>query len=240
METITVATWNSQGYKFGDGYVDNILGGYRPDVLCLQECGNLSNFFTDPETYMYRNDMYIGKRGNYSLVYYPWRGGCRCSMAVMVKDCHRLESATLFEAITGRDDATEPSEKTEADDGECELRKGLRPIMRVRIGAGRSSVTVCNAHLPSGCPAFARKVGYAFLTGYKPRDFIMAGDMNTVPEDWNLPARLHVTEAGRTYPWDSPSRCYDYCITDIGRPRAAETYFPGTSDHLAAVYEFDI
>lgn len=235
-----IATWNSQGYKFCEGYIDKFLRECSLDVLCIQECGNLSGFFTNPDTYICRNDMYITKHGNYYLIYYPWSNHSRCSMAVMVKENYIIESATLFEVVIPRRKVSELLEETEDDKNDNEHRKGIRPIMRIRINTGLTSVTVCNTHLPSGCPSFARRIGYSFLTGYKPSNFIMVGDMNSLPDDWNLPTHIHVETAGKTYSWDNLSKCYDYCITDIGRPYAHDTYYPGNSDHLAAIFEFDI
>lgn len=236
-----IGTWNSQGYKFQGGYLDNILKKYNLDVLCIQECGDLSCYFTKKEHYKYENQIYIGKRGDYHLIYYPWRNHCRCSMAVMVKDDYHIESATLYESNIKPITNADLIEETECDnEGNNGLRKELRPIMMVKIRSDVSSVTICNTHLPSGCPGFARRVGYTFLTGYNPSNFIMVGDMNSLPLDWKLPPNIHIKTAGETYSWDNLSKCYDYCITDITQAYAYETYYPGNSDHLVAIFNFDI
>ncbi len=90
METITLVTWNTQGNAFAEGKINNLINTYHPDIICLQECGNIwgtsvkfSNCIDNQinrGTFTY--DEYEGPE--YSVFYYPWNGACRCSMAVMV------------------------------------------------------------------------------------------------------------------------------------------------------------
>lgn len=68
-----LATWNTQGYPFANNQVAKLLGDENIDVLCLQECGALTNIKFRP-----LENVFIGKWNNYKVIYYKWRR-CRTS-----------------------------------------------------------------------------------------------------------------------------------------------------------------
>lgn len=78
---------------------------------------------------------------------------------------------------------------TRDDNDYIEERKGLRSMLRVDIKHNDDLISINNVHLPSGQPNFARKVGYAFISNCRynrPSNFIMIGDMNTLPNSWHV------------------------------------------------------
>ena len=41
MSEFRIATWNTQGNAWAEGKLASLVNSCSPDVICLQECGNL-------------------------------------------------------------------------------------------------------------------------------------------------------------------------------------------------------
>ena len=250
MSTFRIATWNTQGNAFGEGKMNHLISAFNPDIICLQECGNL-----DGTSVVFQRDSMVGqiRRGTYEhgtrngikyeVLFYPWRGASRCSMAVLVKSTLAISDYSLVDYNIAYNidepDEEDVSETTEGDDEEdyVEARKCLRSMLRVDIKHNDDIISINNVHLPSGCPSFARKVGSAFLNNCRnnrPRNFIMIGDMNTLPNTWNreysrqLSApRSETHTSGNTLDYMFTNMFVSFWDTDSGFH---------SSDHLAVAY----
>lgn len=111
-----------------------MVSSEKPNILTLQECGNLKGTFIkfgSSKTEL--NPLIVGEWQDYLLFYYPWRNFSRCSMATFVKkdlECKRpyCYIDVLSDLEDKRTDSTE--DKSENSD---ELRKGLRAIVCVEV-----------------------------------------------------------------------------------------------------------
>lgn len=91
MLALKVATWNTQGNAFSEGKINHLISTFYPDIICLQECGNL-----DGTRVVFQDGYSAGgiRRGTYehgirsgikyNVFFYPWGRIGRCSMAVLV------------------------------------------------------------------------------------------------------------------------------------------------------------
>lgn len=237
-----VCTWNSQGYKFGNGIIQNLLKneGCYIDILCLQECGYLSNIcFTHRKNNVYYGIWKLDKNANYHVLYYPWRGGNRCSMTILIRETIMIEQFACLTPIASSQYAYE--EQTESDTGEDQDRKGLRGMLHVRLDVSGRKYRVANVHLPSGAPKFARKIGYTFLSMYFMRtdNVIMIGDFNTEPNSWNrnILGNIYKFCGENNITHYNPPKCLDYMITTIISEISSKVVYPGDSDHAAVIFE---
>ena len=254
MSTFRIATWNTQGNAFGEGKMNHLISAFNPDIICLQECGNL-----DGTSVVFQRDSRVGqiRRGTYQhgtrngikyeVLFYPWRGASRCSMAVLVKSTLAISDYSLVDYNiaynTDEHDEVDVSETTEGDDEEdyVEARKCLRSMLRVDIKHNDDLISINNVHLPSGRPSFARKVGYEFINYCRcnyPRNFIMIGDMNTNPNVWDkqysylISAPRSGTHGGRNI--------LDYLFTNMPVSFVDVDDRLCSSDHLSVIYEIEL
>ena len=254
MSTFRIATWNTQGNAFGEGKMNHLISAFNPDIICLQECGNL-----DGTSVVFQRDSMVGqiRRGTYEhgtrngikyeVLFYPWRGASRSSMAVLVKSTLAISDYSLVDYNIAYNidepDEEDVSETTEGDDeeGYVEARKCLRSMLRVDIKHNDDIISINNVHLPSGCPSFARKVGSAFLNNCRnnrPRNFIMIGDMNTLPNTWNREYSRQLS-APRSETHTS-GNTLDYMFTNMFVSFwEADSGFH-SSDHLSVIYEIQL
>ena len=146
MSTFRIATWNTQGNAFGEGKMNHLISAFNPDIICLQECGNL-----DGTSVVFQRDSRVGqiRRGTYEhgtrngikyeVLFYPWRGASRCSMAVLVKSTFTISGSSLvnypFPSNIDESGEVDVSETVNSNDDEdnIEKRKGLRCMLRVDI-----------------------------------------------------------------------------------------------------------
>lgn len=252
METITLVTWNTQGNAFAEGKINHLINTYHPDIICLQECGNIwgtsvkfSNCIDNQinrGTFTY--DEYEGPE--YSVFYYPWNGACRCSMAVMVNSKFNVSDYSLISLYFQKeDDSYEDiiSETTDmrGDEDYVEERKGLRSMLRVNIRHEDDDISINNVHLPSGRSSFARKVGYEFIDdcfNNCSRNIIIIGDMNTLPDSWRYPYSLRVTAP--TIYTHTCGKILDYMFTNMSKLYVEVDDDFHSSDHLAVFYELQL
>lgn len=236
-----VATWNSQGYKFGDGQIRRLLNDNHIDVLCLQECGILSNISFERRDR--DENVYEGRWEEYIVIYYPWRGGKRCNMAIMVKECINIEQAGCLVPLLPQNFIPDgEEEKTEEDESpENHERKGLRGMLHVQLALqdGRK-FRIANVHLPSGRPAFARKIGHFFLSMpfMYSGNVVLLGDFNTFPDSWGNLTHHRIESSGySTHPETGTE--LDYMITTIGAGITSELGEVGQSDHLPVIFKIE-
>lgn len=253
METIKIATWNTQGNAFAEGKINHLISTYDPDIICLQECGNL-----DGTRVVFQDGYSAGRirRGTYehgirsgikyNVFFYPWNGACRCSMAIMVKTKFNISNYSLVsffgqrEETSYNDNFSETSASHE-EENYVKARMGIRSMLRVNIEYMNDEISINNVHLPSGCPSFARKVGYTFIDDcFKrfPRNIIIVGDMNTPPELWRHPYSLRVSAPNdRTH---SGGNTLDYMITNMHKLNVKVDDEFNSSDHLAVFYKLQL
>lgn len=254
MSTFRIATWNTQGNAFGEGKMNHLISAFNPDIICLQECGNL-----DGTSVVFQRDSRVGqiRRGTYEhgtrngikyeVLFYPWRGASRCSMAVLVKSTLAISDYSLVDYNIAYNidepDEVDVSETTEGDDEEdyVEARKCLRSMLRVDIKHNDDIISINNVHLPSGRPGFARKVGSAFINkccSYRHRYFIMIGDMNTLPNSWDGQfSRLISAPEDYTH---SGKNTLDYMFTNMQASVLNIDDGFHSSDHLSVIYEIQL
>lgn len=253
METITLVTWNTQGNAFADGKINHLINTYHPDIICLQECGNL-----DGTRVVFQDGYSAGRirRGTYehgirsgikyNVFFYPWGRIGRCSMAVMVNSQFNVSDYSLISLYFQKeDDSYEDiiSETTDmrGDEDYVEERKGLRSMLRVNIRHEDDDISINNVHLPSGRPSFARKVGYEFIDdcfNNCSRNIIIIGDMNTLPDSWRYPYSLRVTAP--TIYTHTCGKILDYMFTNMSKLYVEVDDDFHSSDHLAVFYELQL
>lgn len=236
-----IGTWNSQGYKFGDNIMHNLLQDHNIDILCLQESGDLSKLPRRGYVENFGNGLFCGiwecNHTIYNILYYSWRNNSRCSMAILIKNGIVFQDPRIIlPPIVGNEEIKiYPEEKTENDnDEEDNQRKGLRGAICVTI----ENVLILNVHLPSGRPAFARKVFYHILdnVGGYPNMFCF-GDFNTTPTSWTSLRTKYMGIIHSNYPTHNGGHELDYAITNMnfGNIKAiVESYF---SDHYAVIFD---
>lgn len=255
-----IITWNTQGSVLSVGKLQQVIN-YDPDVICLQECGDLSPLLKEPTRKswsLYYELCSFGtnsRKKEYHVFYYSWRNGSRCSMATLVKAEHDIVRSYL--KYSGeRDRSADYSwipdsiydfmteEGFDTPSYEDRDRRGLRAMLQVIVdinGYGSDYLAVNNVHLPSGCPNYAMRVARNFF--YKSRHFhsysIVIGDMNIPAFMWkekSIPYYRLYAPNTRTH---SKGHILDYMFTDMTAPSqisvAAALH---NSDHFWVVYDF--
>lgn len=232
-----IISWNCQGLKLSEG-VSALVGNKNPDILTLQECGNLNGTSIEFDSIKPVNSLVLGKWRDYNVFYYPWRDSSRCSMATFIKKglewknpyCH-------IDIVSDSDVRSTDAIEDKSEEGD-DLRKGLRAAVCVDVKYEDYNYLICNVHLPSGRPSFARKVGYKYMEilSYCPC-MIMVGDFNTEPDYWqSLKSMLKVVKS-RMATHDSGSEL-DYMITNIHYRVYASVLDSRGSDHCPVMFEF--
>lgn len=248
-----IATWNTQGNCLSDGKLAGLVHTYPLDVICVQECGNLLDSCF-PGSFRQYGSLYIGSynfgtqsRGIvYNVIYYPWRGGCRCSMATFVR-CeyeildYSLKPYNLYRRYTSDDENSSQREDAD-DDTTLELeRKGLRDMLQTVIEYDNRAISINNVHLPSGCPKFAKNVAlwFRFLCRYHNCNYIMIGDMNVPVEMWENSFFMHPHIPECTGETHQNGSILDYMFTDMSvwESGVANAYYG--SDHLFVLYDVE-
>lgn len=243
-----IATWNTQGNAFGDGKMNHLIQTFHPDIICLQECGDLYKTSVRFFEYSYGNTVNYGifeykEDDIFNVYFYPWRDASRCSMAILVKSTFTVSDCSLegydIPCNIEESDEYDVSETVNSNDDvdNIEKRKGLRSMLRVDIKHKDAIISINNVHLPSGCPGFARKVGSVFINNCRynrSRNFIMIGDMNTLPNTWNREYSRQLS-APRSETHTS-GNTLDYMFTNMFVSFwDADSGFH-SSDHLAVAY----
>ena len=201
-----ICTWNSRGDKFNDNYVRSLLQEKGIDILCLQECGNLARYFNENiksyDINYYKEHIWY----EYLLIYHVWNVGGRCDMAVLVKQNIAISNIYINKAQILYDNNGE-----ERNNMPLYTEKDLiRAMMTIELKDG---YTINNVHLPSGKPAFARKVGYRLFCNYQCRNIanmFTLGDFNTPPNSWILLSPFKISHTNiNTH---TSGNIYDYMI----------------------------
>lgn len=258
---IKIVTWNTQGNANEDGKIANIINKYKPDVLCLQECGNLMHLFRDNDFEkkgsLYSTTLSFGTKDRcveYDIYYYSWRNASRCSMATLIKSEYNVVEACLrYHRYTDyyADRHWSPNsiydflseDGLDVYGGDSFGRKGLRAMIQIvvdLIGYDKDYISINNVHLPSGRPNYA--IGVAKSLFYKCRHynsyFIMIGDMNIPSFMWSRHNPSYTLHAPQTST-HSGGNILDYLFTDFGTPSkidVGDSLY--NSDHFAVCFEF--
>jgi endonuclease/exonuclease/phosphatase family metal-dependent hydrolase len=206
-------TWNSQG-KGLEGYKWR-LKQYKPDVMVVQECGNLGNHFPVPVAGEDDKAVEAGTYHGYHFWWVDWSrqgansNNARCSMAMIYKG--------------GGVPSLMVSGKTEK-----------RPVMFKTIGG---YWVVCNIH--AGGRDYIREVIDKRTSLAYGKEFVIAGDFNQHPinlDAWALEARMHVVCSGN-YTRPQSHAELDYAISSQdGKANLMEHYLG--SDHISVVIDF--
>lgn len=227
-----ICTWNSRGNKFQDCCISTFLTENNIDILCIQECGNI-DYLTEKTWRLYKRGNYQANRTPYHLIYYPWNWGGRCNLAMLVKaeieikDIYVNKAQLLYDA--------QGNELNGYQWGNPHIRN----MLTAELKYNGMEFTVNNVHLPSGCPAFARKVGYRLFCNYFSRsrsNVFTLGDFNTTPDTWilqrpfSISAPNHNTHTG--------GKILDYMITNDYKQYNATIYNDNfDSDHYPVWFD---
>ncbi|WP_171014181.1 endonuclease/exonuclease/phosphatase family protein [Chitinivorax sp. B] len=202
-------TWNTLGERW-NAMTDRI-DQYQPDVVCIQEAGNLpkelgyTGELTQEKPYM------IGTYSGYSIWYLWWdrqggTGNIRCSMAM------------LFKGSGG------PSVSWSTDSDK-------RPIMRASIGA---SYYVANIH--AGGREYINQAIQSVLTNGYGKTWVVAGDFNQEADgdlSWMDRRARVIAPDEATRP--ASHKIIDYAVSNgTGKASVAGPYYGG-SDHRCVV-----
>lgn len=234
-----IGTWNSQGYKFGDNIMHNLLQSQNIDILCLQESGDLSSLLGE-NVKKFANGLFCGiwecnHSTSYNILYYSWRNDSRCSMAILIKNGIVFQNPRIIlpPLVENEDIENYIEEKTENDEGDNQ-RKGLRGAICVTI----ENVLLLNVHLPSGRPAFARRVFYYILNsvGGYPNMFCF-GDFNTTPTSWTNLETKYMGIIFSNNPTHNGGHELDYAITNMNCGSIKEIVQNCYSDHYAVIFD---
>lgn len=209
-----ICTWNSRGDKFKDSHVFSLLTGNDIDVLCLQECGVIDRLMDPPKLYhttKYGEGDYLAKN-LYKIIYYVWKGGGRCNMAMLIKS-----GITIHNVFTSNAQILYDSDGNELS-GMSSGNSLTRAMLSVDMTCNGNRLTINNVHLPSGNASFARKVGYRlFCNSHMRRDanIFTLGDFNTEPDTWTLDGSFRISAP--TQATHTGSKTLDYMISNNNR-----------------------
>lgn len=227
-----IISWNTQGFSWDSGKLSNLINKFHPDVVCLQECGDIPNVKNHPRYSNIKYKLYnfgtSSRECNYHVYYYPWRNGCRCSMATLIKTCYNVKHVRLF--------SYRPIYMM--------ALKDLRPMLQIVIDCPELNynyLSINNVHLPSGNYKFAMSVARYFFSYCKANYFyskaIMIGDMNIPYFEWifeKKPYRMVVPNSLT----QKSGNTLDYAFTDIKEMLSMQsgTSF-NSSDHLPVILD---
>ena len=242
MSIFRIATWNTQGNSFAEEKLASLVNKFAPDVICLQECGDLLHLkFPIKSWGCHRGYKKIGNF-SYDMVYYPWGNeNLRCSLVT-------LRRRDAFASMHSADVEMSFLSNSEALPLDIDYSpiidphfKGTRPMLStsvyVELDYIRKKISINNVHLISGNHAGAQKMFDNFVescTG----SYIIIGDMNIPPDKIKVPciSYLHT-------PNEFTHQCgkvLDYVYTNLRcQLIGVDTCFRN-SDHLSVVYEITI
>jgi len=230
-----IVTWNSQGYKFG-GYIGVLIHKLSPDVIVLQECGDIKIISDkwNPIPGTNRLDVCKWRFGSkkYNVFYYSWRADSRCSMATLIREDLVYTNPTCLEYT----DIGKFEDDSEEYDTE---RQDLRGTIRIHVNSDGTDFYICNVHLPSGRPSFARKIGYAYIKNSSclSSNMIMVGDFNTEPDTWKLEMSQRVVACKSST--HNSGHELDYAITNSTKSMAIEVVKMEGSDHYPVMIDIN-
>ena len=229
-----IATWNTQGNSFAEGKLASLVKKNAPDVICLQECGTLSNLTCqhfcqsddDSESDESCEELTISfgthsRKVDYKVFFYPWGySNKRCSLATLVKSSVLVKGQSIVQLT---------------------YKSGIRNLLRVIIcDQHYKSIIIDNAHLPAHCSNQAKTLVKERLSWpMKDCNFIFIGDMNVPIYEWER-ENLKFGPYGPTTETQKMGNTLDYIFTDLKvvSINADECYHG--SDHLAVSYEIDL
>ena len=199
-------TWNSQGARLRA--YEWRLQQYKPDIMVVQECGNLPNVLgvaADDD----RDPQKVGAIDGYNVWWIAWNrtgpggnGNLRCSIAMLFQD------------------GGGPTALLSNDDFK-------RPVIRKNIG----SYCVYNIHA-GGLDYIDEAITSARIWG-SGKTFVVAGDFNQDPDTirQRYGRAVNVIEPGKpTRP--ASKRTLDYAVTDGTGTAELNPSYHG-SDHIA-------
>lgn len=252
MSTFRIATWNTQGNSFANGKLSSLVKNCAPDVICLQECGNLFDIikFEEGKWGIHRGQKQIGEKNIYDVFYYPWGGeNKRCSMATLIR---RGKFISKTEDELGPEDektdklpvevfstAIKAVETRNSHGSVLNTRPMLRTIIYIENSIYNSplSISINNMHLISGKQIYAQSMFDQFYRHCRGK-FIMIGDMNITPDQmaeqyrYNLYIpRLLTQQSGKIL---------DFMYTSLKSEVVESASYFADSDHRPVVYDITI
>lgn len=252
MSTFRIATWNTQGNSFANGKLASLVYKCAPDIICLQECGNLFDIikFEKVVCDIYRGQTQIGRKKIYDVFYYPWSGGNkRCSLATLIsrgkfipipEDELGPEDEKLDELPVKVYSTTFKAVETRNSRGDV-LR--TRPMLRTNVYMESDNrdqpidVSINNMHLISGNKQYALSMFDQFFRVCS-GNFIMIGDMNIPPDQmfkqyrYNLYfPRLLTQQRGNIL---------DFMYSSLKSRLVESASYFADSDHRPVVYDITI
>jgi hypothetical protein len=209
-----ILTWNSRGQTL-QGY-EWRLQKYKPDIMVVQECGNLGAKF--PDAVEGRNDRCVkaGTFEGYNFWWLDWsRTGAgsnnpRCSLAMIYKD-EGQPGLMVAQVHTKRP----------------VLFKTIYPFV------------VCNIHA-GGLDYIKEVLGKRRSIAGSEKEYVVAGDFNQSPITVASMAKksgMHVIRSGKPTRPES-KREIDYAVSSVKDGDAELTEHYLGSDHVAVLIEF--
>ena len=208
-----VATWNMQGASaYGENsflLLNSILNGENIDVMCLQECGCLSDrldWEPDENPNIKHSEYYIPTRSRgvaYHVLHCEWgNSNDRCSLAIIIKGVYFNE--LCYSLYFKYSDDTRPLLGVYIKDFDCGF---------------------FTAHCPSGVSKFAQTYinqGLSVIKKDKANNifskFVVAGDFNIRAKDFTeiIGVKKHypMNKSGEPVDTQKSGGCLDYCVTN--------------------------
>lgn len=249
-----IATWNTQGAAFSDGKLLTLVYTCKPDIICLQECGNLQGIvnFKRISWGIHRGEKEICKNHVYDVFYYPWGvGNKRCSMATLIRRGKFLSEPEYDSKflVKKRNDYFVKVHSTTINAVEMRNSRGdvlrTRPMLRTNVYMESGNfdlpiaVSINNMHLISGNRQCAQSMFDQFYRACRGK-YIMIGDMNISADQmaeqyqnrYNLFAPRVLTQQSGSI--------LDFMYTSLTSDLVESASYFASSDHRPVVYDITI
>ena len=241
MTKFRIATWNTQGNSFAEGKLSSLVK-FAPDIICLQETGNLYGSIEFPikSWDCHRGVKVIGDYF-YDVIYYPWGENLRCSLATLLKRGAFVGMHSDDVEMPYLSNSEVPPLDVDywpiIDPCFQDTRPMLSSSVYVEDDSLRRRITINNVHLISGNHVAAQKMFNFFVSDCR-GNYIIIGDMNIPTDIIEVPciSYLHApnefTQQG--------GKVLDYAYTSLQCELIGVDTCFRNSDHLFVVYEITI
>ncbi|HET6228512.1 MAG TPA: endonuclease/exonuclease/phosphatase family protein [Longimicrobiaceae bacterium] len=232
---MNVTTWNMQGsnasteVKWQTGVLNLMQSTYpwRPDVICLQECGG-----APPSGTLLFSAPFMSPAGvATSVEVYAW-GGTQSRPAAWVA-FHQWDilGNRVNLAIVTRQGVPAPGDVVLAWPAGGPT---WRPVLGLRTGG--AMVFSCHAISPGGADAPGLVAAAQGATGAL--QWVVAGDFNRVPDAFAPVGSVVCPATSPTYPATNPTSEYDFAIRSGAAAVNGAVLDLYLSDHLPVAYIF--